>query len=96
MSTHQCIHYALSAGVVAAALGCRSAEEYALSLSYLDASDEERTSRSYRESLRWSQEPTASTATTACPAPGISISLPACAPSTRGRAACGMHGVRRL
>lgn len=59
MSTHQCIHYALSQpGVVAAALGCRSAEEYALSLSYLDASDEEKDfSIPYRESLRWSPEP---------------------------------------
>lgn len=58
MSTHQCVHYALSQpGVVTAALGCRTPEEYAQSLSYMDASDGEKDfSAAYRDALRWSGE----------------------------------------
>jgi len=59
MSASQCIHYALSQpGVVAAALGCRTPEEYAQSLAYMDACMEEKDfSVAYRDALQWSGTP---------------------------------------
>jgi len=59
LTPSQCIHYALSQpGVVAAVLGCRSAEEYAQSLRYLSASEGEKDfSIAYREALKWSGTP---------------------------------------
>lgn len=58
MTTNQCIHYALSQpGVVSAALGCRSPEEYARSLQYLTASDAEKDfSLLYHTAFQWTGE----------------------------------------
>ncbi|MBN2558867.1 MAG: aldo/keto reductase [Clostridia bacterium] len=55
MSTCQCISYALSRpGVATAACGCRSPEEFAESLAYLEAGENERDYAGiYRDSFEW-------------------------------------------
>ena len=59
MSASQCIHYALSQpGVVTAALGCRTPEEYAQSLAYMEAGEDERDfSLVYSSAFQWKDGP---------------------------------------
>ncbi len=59
MTTNQCISYALSKpGVVTAACGCKTAVEFAESLTYIGAGEKEKDFSSiYKESFNWKGEP---------------------------------------
>ena len=59
LTVNQCISYALSrTGVVSAACGCKSAEEYAQSLEYVNSSAREREYASiFNSSFIWAEDP---------------------------------------
>ena len=59
MTTNQCIHYSLSKpGVVTSSLGCRTVEEFAHSLKYVNAKDSEKIySPILKSSFKWNATP---------------------------------------